>query len=285
MYERSDNPAGNNGTGNQSTDATDPSLTGASAPSEAKTSDWIREAFFSRVGGAPTEPGEPGNEGKQEPDGKTADPKPAESKEAASGVFDTPRPFKAFASEDEYNRSIQAEVDRREAVRARKAKTDRERDLLENHPAEYARVKQEELEEQKRQEALQPIVQTRAAEFATEQVLAYDRHVLDPLVMSLPDSPEKQALLDAAQPTIESRGALFKGALTLYEKQVAAKAVADARKTLAQDPTFVKEILARHGGQYAEPEVVSAVGAAPRGAEESTDAAMNQMLRGRRTTR
>lgn len=282
MFERTDSSTSPNGDASERTDEARQSSAEVSTPSDGRPSDWIREAFFSRVGAPSTESQEGANEGKPESNGKTEDAKPAgQSNSEQSGVFDQPKPYRVFNSPDDYERQLQSEVDRREAVRAQKQKARDEADLLENHPAEYARVKREELAEQKKREELQPVIQKEALSFANEQVLTYDSHVLTPLLALLPDSPEKDQAMQTTKPAIEGRGEIFKSAIALYEKHVTAKALSEARKTLAQDPAFIKEILVRHGGQRAEPEVVSAVGAAPGRGDDSMDSAMNTMLRGR----
>lgn len=272
--------------GSQSSDATDTSTTTASSESEELGSDWIREAFMGRVGLRTTPSEDRVNGGGAEPGQQTQNPK-TEAETTTEPSQEYTQPFRTFRTQQEYDRALQSEVDRREARRRKEDKDRVEADLLENQPHEYARIKREELERTKQEQELlnSPTLNKRISDFASEQIATYDEQVLRPLQNLVVDSPEKAQLFSEGaewrqlSDPIEGRGALGKALLALYDKQ----AKADARKTLLADPAFIKEILVKHGGQRAEPEQVSPAGAAPQREDASQDEIMNGVFRGRRT--
>lgn len=292
MYPRTDGNPTDAANGQPNSDAPNPGDVGGntagtssadvSTASEGPGSDWLREAFMGRVGLRATPDEDSANGGSKEPEPKTDDvAKPAGE---ATDTSAQPAPFRVFNSEEEFRRVVQSEKDREIAREKQRQKQAEDRRLLEEHPHEYARIKREELEEADRLKQLQsdPIITQRISDFASEQIALYDEGLLNPLVRRVADSPEKAALLGNIKPGVEGRGELGGAMLGLFEKQVRS----EARRVLSEDPTFIKEILVRHGGQRAEPDVVSAVGAAPRREDESMDNAMNDVLTmGRRSRR
>jgi len=243
------------------------------SPAPSTASDWLRDAFRERTFMHSAYTGERREEPREEPT-KEAEPAKVESPAATE-----PKPFRVLNSQAELDRLVQSETDRTEAIRQQRQKQAEEDELLETAPHLYAQRKREEKEQQEQQAKLlnSPELQNRMASFANEHILDYDEKVLKPLEKRIADSPEKTALLSAVEPGIEGRGKIAAGFMDLYEKQIRA----DARLALANDPAFIKEILVKHGGQRAEPEVVSSVAAAPRRAD-SQDDEMNSFLRGPR---
>lgn len=262
----------------QTTDSSGADVSTTSAPSEGRGSDWIREAFAGRVGLRATPNGDFANEGTRESEGQPAQVA-EEPKTASEPASQEPAPFRVFQSQEDFNRALQSEVDRREAQRLRRQKQQEEESLLLERPHEYADQKRRELEDAKTRAEYEnsPEFVQRISSFATEQIALYDEGVLTPLTSMVKDGPEKQRLLSNVGPGIEGRSVLGKGMMDLLVKQVRA----EAREAFASDPAFVKEILIRHGGQRAEPEVVSAVGAAPPREDANSDVAMNGLIRGR----
>ena len=161
--------------------------------------------------------------------------------------------------QEEFNRAVQSEVDRRldkfnreEAIRRQREQELRqqqqERYLRDNDPHEYARlVREREVEQAETYKKLQDI-----QSFATEQVTTYDRHVLDPIFRALPEA-ERRDILSQIEGGIEGRGKAAQAALKTLEKMLVERGRQSARQALMQDQTFIKEILARYGGGAPEP--------------------------------
>lgn len=274
---RTDDTSAANANG-QTSDTSGTAQGAVSPASEGSGSDWFREAFAERVGlraglhgdrenGGGTEPKQEPENGKQTAEAGVAEP---------SAKQDDPKPFRTFQTQEEFDRAVQSEKDRQLARERQRARTDEERRLLKEQPHEFARLKREELEAEEARAAWEkdPEYNKRISDFAQEQVLDYDKNVLSPLCARVADSAEKAALMGNIQPGIEGRGALSKSMLDLYAKQVRD----EARRAFAEDPAFIKEILVKHGGQRAEPEVVSAVGAAPRREDSNQDEHMDDIL-------
>ena len=261
----------------QQSDAADPFASTALPDSEGQGSDWIKEAFAGRVGLRATPSGDFANESQAEPEKQTEEGKVAKESGATEPSGEEQKPFKVFYSQEDFDRQLQAEVDRRESVRNRRQKDDEDRRLLKESPHEYAQRKRQEMEEQEQEEQLlkSPTISKRISDFANEQIALYDELVLRPLQNLVADSPEKAKLFENVRPAIEGRGDVATGLLGLYRKQIEA----EIRKSMADDPVLIKEILVKHGGQRAEPEAVSAVGAAPRREDRSQADEMNDLFR------
>lgn len=257
---------------NQASDAASRSASSAVFPRDEKRDsepvvDWIREAF------------RPGNREERPNDQDTAKSGSEEPKEQAgkdNGTEDKGtepgQPFKVFNSQNEFDRAIQAETDRREARRRQDEDRKREKELRDKDPYAYAQA----LREREEQEEANKGVTQKAVDFATEQVSHFDRNVLDPLVEAVKDDAAKNAILSSAPAGMEGRGHIARGMIDLITKQ----AIADARQRLEKDESFIKQILVTYGGQRPEPDVVPAVGAAPRRAVNQ-DEQFNDFFRSR----
>lgn len=239
--------------------------------SEPVVVDLIREMFRPRVRAEDPNGQEPAKAGEGEQPGQTG------KEPGAPGTgTEQAQPFRVFHSPDDFQREIsraaQAEVDRREAKRAQDAERARRRELRDKDPYEYAKLDRE---EEAKAEASGAIT-TQAVSFANEKVTEYDRQVLDPLILAVKDRTRvDQVISTAPEGGIENRAHIARGVIDLIRQE----ALAEARRTLENDDSFVKQILARRGGQRAEPEIVPAVGAAPRRAENPDDG-MNDYIRG-----
>lgn len=266
-------------------DAAGTSGAAASPAPEATGSDWFREAFAQRTGMLSTRTGDSQNGGGLEPKtetdtGKQNEPGKASEPATTSQNGSESRPYRAFQTQEEFDRAIQAETDRREAHRRARNQTEEDRRLLKEQPHEYVRRQQERLTQEEEEAKLltHPQIADRISGAVNENVIEYDRQVLDPIRDMVPDSPEKHALMQNVGPGIEGRGKLARDLLNLLSKSHRAQ----ARSELLKDEAFVKEILMTRGGQRAEPEVVSAVGAAPRREDRSQDSDMGDFIRRRR---
>jgi len=182
-------------------------------------------------------------------------------------------------TEEEFNRRVQAESDRKIARARRDEEIKRSRDeeveLRRNKPFEYARLMEDreaELEATKRRTIeLNGMLET--------NTLDYDRNVLDPLMLSLPEPVRVQIISSVSEQGIPGRAKIAQGALAALEKLWKDEGAKTARTRLAADPAFVKEILARHGGQRVEPDSSPSLPASAGQGPVSENDAMNGFMR------
>lgn len=260
--------------------------------------DWFRQAFSAQRGvhttgrdeSAPApQPETPpaSTDPRPEPETQAARPAPAGERQPSQSQSRTSKAFSPPKSQEEFDRAVQAEADRRldkhnreEAARRQAAQAQQqalaERELRQKDPYQYAQ-----LMEQREQEnaALQQQLQV-----AQRHVLAlgndFDRNVLDPLVLAVP-AAERARILENVPDGVQGRSHVARSAMQVLEKHWRSQGEADARKRLINDQSFVKEVMARYGGQRPEPESTPAVsGAVVTGGSE--DAVMNNWLRGSR---
>jgi dTDP-glucose pyrophosphorylase len=170
-------------------------------------------------------------------------------------------------------RRIQAEADRRldkfQREEAQRRKATEERELREKDPYGYV-----ELLKQREQEAEVVGKQLKAAqEFAITNVRTYDSAVLDPIMAAVP-SEERQRILGSIGDGIPGRAQAAAEAMKILHKTWKDQGRAEARKVLLNDQAFVKEVLARYGGQRQEPESAPAVASSGRSFN------MNDLIRG-----
>lgn len=174
---------------------------------------------------------------------------------------------------EELERRIQAEADRRldkfQREEAQRRKATEERELREKDPYGYV-----ELLKQREQEAEVVGKQLKAAqEFAITNVRTYDSAVLDPIMAAVP-TEERQRILQTIGDGIPGRAQAAAEAMKVLHKTWKDQGRAEARKTLLNDQAFVKEVLARFGGQRQEPESAPAVSSSGRSFN------MNDLIRG-----
>lgn len=241
---------------------TTPETTEVSAPAEQEPKgSWLHRLLR---GGAEPEPvsAEPEEE-----------PTPAKAESPESGEPARPAPFKTFASEDELQRFIQAEVDREEArrtqVRQERAKKERWTQLAENDPVQLA----QEILKQKDEDTVAEEQATKFAELSKSVVDKFDQMLLDPLVLALPEDTRKE-LVSKAPPALEGREWLVKEAI----KAIREDAEKAAETRLRKNKAFHKELLRELQDQVEEPELAPA---APSGPPASTGAGwMDRAIRG-----
>lgn len=156
---------------------------------------------------------------------------------------------------EELDRRVQAEVDRREAKRARERqeqeRREREARLRKEDPYAYVR----ELESREAEEQARGQRENEITDRVNEVLTAYDRIALDPLFERLPTETQNKILADNT-PGLPGREKAAKAALREFETMLIAQGEQKAREKLIDDPTFVKMVLAKYGGQRTEPDVV-----------------------------
>lgn len=159
--------------------------------------------------------------------------------------------------EQEFERKVQAETDRREAKRAREQAEAEKLRLREEDP--YAYVDQVKLEEQQRE------AEQRFTGFLGTVAKQFDEVLLDPLMERLPEA-ERQKLIGDEKlnaGTLDSRKALQNAALEVLVKQARAEGKAEAEAALRRNPAFRKQVLGeyRRSDEHEEPELVPGAGA------------------------
>jgi hypothetical protein len=188
---------------------------------------------------------------------------------------------------------VQSEVDRilakQQADERTRQAREEERRLRDEDPFEYVRtVKQREAEEAQAQTRVRE-----ATSLLEEQLQRYDRGILDPIVGALPEGVRKQVLESVRAEGIPGRAEVAKHALGALRAMWQAEGRDSARKALMQDQTFIKEVLARYGGQatsgangapgttngHATPEVVTGLPPASSARPRNDHEAVNDWMR------
>jgi hypothetical protein len=253
----------------------------SASPSEQNTGNnaqanaWFRSAFNTlRYGASPSVPEAQTAPGSAPESDRSADPKPAVPASAEGGEDvapagdddqkKTPARKKdedtVVLTQAELRRHAQAEADRILAKHQReegeRRRREEKRKARETDPYAFAQM---EKEDEAKAETLQKELE-QAQRLAMSTAHAYDASVLDPLMRAVPDA-ERAKILDAIEPGIPGRGQAATQALKILEQVWTEKGRNEARKILLNDQAFIKEVLARYGGQHVEPDAIPAVAA------------------------
>lgn len=211
---------------------------------------------------ASAEPGTPG--------GSPASTSSQQQNQQAPGTF--------ILTQDEIDRRVQSETDRRiaRANRDSRARAEQEEDerLLNSDPYGYAKR----VRERKALEQDQRKVSETSQELAVSTLRALDASVLDPMMHLLPAEVSDRLLKENDPVGVPGRGKLASAALGALREHFTAEGVKSARDALLNDQVFIKEVLARYGGQAPEVEHVPAAG--PSDAPQNAEATMNEWIRG-----
>lgn len=175
-------------------------------------------------------------------------------------------PSSLTLSQEELDKRIQAEADRRDARRLAEQRAAQKRELRDSDP--WAYVEQERNEEQAAQAGQQ-----------MDQLFAnigsqFDRTTMDPLVERLP-VPERERILkmDGAGRGLDGRKLVVTESLKALEKHWRAEGAKDAETKLRRNPAFRKQVLSELRGQTAEPELL------PSGSPSEADKTVSGILR------
>jgi hypothetical protein len=152
-------------------------------------------------------------------------------------------------TEEEFHRSVQSEVDRREAKRAEAARAAEKRRLRDEDPWAYAEQDRtaEQIAEQdgKLTELLQGIG------------AAHDAVTLMPLMQTLPDEEQKRLMaLPNAGVGTDGRKMLTTEALKSLEKHWRSEGAKDAEAKLRKNGSFRKQVFSEFQGRSPEPELL-----------------------------
>lgn len=160
---------------------------------------------------------------------------------------------KLSLSQEELDRRIQAETDRREAKRAEQARARARRDLRDSDPWQYA--------EQERQAEQQQEGNAQMQSFLANIGVEHDRHTIDPLFLALPKADQDRIRkLDGAGVGLAGRRLVVDETLKALEKHWRAQGATDAETRLRRNPAFRKQVLAEMRGQSIEPDLLPAAG-------------------------
>jgi hypothetical protein len=190
-------------------------------------------------------------------------------------------------TQEQYARSVQAEADRvlakREADQRTKQAREAEQRLRKEDPFEYVR----QIEDREAEEATRAQRMREATGLLEQQIHQYDRGILDPLMGALPDAARKKILESVKAEGIPGRAEVVKHTLGALRSIWQAEGRETARSSLMKDQTFIKEILARYGGQpeaagngaRGSPEMVTGLPPSSSGRPRDPNEAVNQWMR------
>jgi hypothetical protein len=180
-----------------------------------------------------------------------------------------PPPGTVTLTQEELDRRVQAETDRREAKRKTEAEREARRKLRDEDPWAYA-------EQERKAEEVQGATQNIETLFGSIG-LEHDRVSIDPVVQALPE-PERARILgiEGAGKGLDGRKLIVTEALKSMEKHWRAEGAKDAEERLRKNQAFRKQILAEARGQYPEPELLPS-GISSNGSSSSDQ--VNDMLR------
>lgn len=163
-------------------------------------------------------------------------------------------------SQEELDRRIQSETDRRiakqRADEAARQQREEEQRLRKDDPFAYVRL----LEEREAEQAEGQRKQQEAISLLEQQLNHYDRGILDPIVGALPEPTRKKILSSITAEGIPGRQEVATQSLAALRMLWNAEGRESAKAALMRDEKFVKEVLARYGGQRGDegpPEVVA----------------------------
>lgn len=157
-------------------------------------------------------------------------------------------------TQDELDRRVQAETDRREAKRAAETKVREKRELRDKDPWAYA-------EEEREAEVAQQTTQE-VERFFNGVGAQHDRVAIDPLWDKLPDAEKNRILsMEGAGRGLAGRKLVVSEALKALEKHFRAEGLREAEAKLRRNPAFRKQALAEIRGDVSEPDLLPAAGA------------------------
>ena len=195
------------------------------------------------------------------------EPKPDGGDEGGPGS--TSEPLRL--TQEELDRRVQAETDRREAKRAAEAKVKQRKELRDTDPWAYAE------EERKEEQLAQGNEQL--ARFFSDIGAHHDRAVLDPLFLSLPKAEQDRIRnLDGAGVGLKGRELVVRESLKALERHWKAEGEKIASEKLRRNPAFRKQILSEFRSSAEEPDLLPA--ASSSAADRTVSAILRQRLLG-----
>jgi hypothetical protein len=174
-------------------------------------------------------------------------------------------------SQEELDRRVQAETDRREAKRAQEARARAKRELRDKDPWAYA--EQERKDEELSQSSGN--MQAFLAGVGTE----HDRVSIDPLFLALPKAEQERIQqLDGAGVGLTGRKLVVTESLKALEKHWKAEGAKEAETKLRRNPAFRKQLLTEARGRAEDPDLLPALGG-PSEADKTVSGILRQHYR------
>jgi len=169
-----------------------------------------------------------------------------EPAEAASGPAASD---KLVLTQEELDRRVQSETDRREAKRLEAARAAERRRLRDEDPFAYAEADRKAEQISDADTSLVQLFGTIGAE--------HDKATIDPVVQLLPQ-PERDRILrlDGAGRGLDGRRLIMAEAMKALEKHWRAEGAKDAEAHLRKNPAFRKQVLSEVRGSTPEPELL-----------------------------
>lgn len=175
-------------------------------------------------------------------------------------------------TQEEIDRRVQAETDRREAKRLADARAAERKRLRDEDPWGYA--------EQDRQAETAEMTNAQVGTLFASIGAEHDKYTLDPLVTSLPEAERARIMaMEGAGQGLNGRKLIVSEALKSLEKHWKSEGAKDAEHKLRRNPAFRKQVLAEMRGQTVEPEFL------PSGRASENDRTVSEMLRGQLSAR
>jgi hypothetical protein len=170
-------------------------------------------------------------------------------------------------TQEELDRRIQAETDRREAKRATQAQAERRRKLRDEDPWAFA-------EEERKAEQIAHLDQQNG-EILGNIGATHDRFTVDPVVLALPQAERNRIMaIEGAGLGLEGRKLIVEEGLKALEKHWKAEGAKDAEDKLRRNPAFRKQVLNEFRRGMSEPEFIGS------GAPSANDKNVSNLLRG-----
>jgi len=156
-------------------------------------------------------------------------------------------------TQEEFDRPVQAETDRREAKRMAEAERAARRKLRDDDPFAFAEQDRKAEEAQTSQHNIQALFGSIGVE--------HDKVSIDPILHTLSETERKRILgLEGAGLGLDGRKLIVTEAMKSLEKHWRAEGAKDAEARLRKNPAFRKQILAESRGQQVEPELLPGTG-------------------------
>src|SRR5262245_13170427 len=168
--------------------------------------------------------------------GRHPEPEPSETEPQAASP-----PSVRTMTEEEFQKAIQSETDRREAKRDRERKAEERRKLRDEDPWQFAEQERQTEQLAQQNSQIESIFNTIGAE--------HDKHTIDPVMQALPKDEQSRILgLEGAGVGLEGRRLLVGEALKALEKHWKAEGAKDAETRLRKNAAFRKQVLAEMRG-------------------------------------
>jgi hypothetical protein len=152
-------------------------------------------------------------------------------------------------TEEELQRRVQAETDRREMLRRQEEKKKQRKELRDKDPWAYA-------EEERKEEQLSE-QNAGVGSFLANVGTTHDRYTIDPLMETLPQAERDRILkMEGAGSGLEGRKLLVRESLKALEKHWKAEGEKQAEAKLRRNAAFRKQVLAESRGSVVEPDLL-----------------------------